>query len=75
MNLKASEFIPHTVLESGMDTDGYLDFGGKVFVLQDNTLKCLNQLFLTFSEHWQIYLFFLFFFLKSFTIILIMYCI
>lgn len=46
MNLKASEFIPHTVLEPDMDTDGYLDFGSKVLFCKI-TLS-LNQLFLTF---------------------------
>lgn len=30
MNLQASEFIPHTVFESDMDTDGYLNTGGTV---------------------------------------------
>lgn len=43
MNLKASEFISHTVLESDMDTDGYLDFGSKVLFCKI-TLS-LNQLF------------------------------
>lgn len=51
MNLEASEFIPHTVLESDMDTDGFLDFEGKVSFCKI-TLESLNQLFLTFYEHW-----------------------
>lgn len=46
MNLKASELIPHAVLESDMDTDGYLDFGIKV-LFRKITLS-LNQLFRAF---------------------------
>lgn len=59
MNLQASEFIPHTVFESDMDTDGYLNTGGTV-----SFCSITLQVFKSFSHFASTDKLLFFFFLK-----------
>lgn len=58
MNLEASKFIPHTIFELDMDTDGYLNYRGTVSVC-NITLQVFKSSSLFVSTDKYIFFFFL----------------